>query len=83
MPLYHAKGFVHCTSTRFLQEQQLTGAEIGTAVHTVMRHVPQYGFSHIDAVRDFVEDLVARQLLTEAEGKVVPQAKIYRFLRQK
>jgi len=63
----------------FLQEQQLTGAEIGTAVHTVMQHVPQYGFSHIDAVRDFVEDLVARQLLTEAEGKVVPQAKIYRF----
>jgi len=63
----------------FLQEQQLTGAEIGTAVHTVMQHVPQFGFSHINAVRDFVEDLVARQLLTEAEGKVVPQAKIYRF----
>lgn len=63
----------------FLQEQQLTSAEIGTAVHTVMQHVPQYGFSHINAVRDFVEDLVARQLLTEAEGKVVPQAKIYHF----
>jgi len=63
----------------FLQEQQLTGAEIGTAVHTVMQHVPQFGFGHINDVKDFVEDLVARQLLTEAEGMVVPQAKIYHF----
>lgn len=63
----------------FLQEQQLTGAEIGTAVHTVMQHVPQYGFVEIQDVKDFVEDLVARQLLTEAEGKMVPLAKIYHF----
>lgn len=67
----------------FLQEQQLTGAEIGTAVHTVMQHVPQYGFVEIQDVKDFVEDLVARQLLTEAEGKMVPLAKIFHFLRQK
>lgn len=63
----------------FLQEQQLTGAEVGTAVHTVMQHVPQFGFHDMNEAKVFVKDLVARQLLTEAEGKVIPLAKIYHF----
>ncbi|HAU35900.1 MAG TPA: helicase-exonuclease AddAB subunit AddA, partial [Lysinibacillus sp.] len=63
----------------FLQDQQLTGAEIGTAVHTVMQHIPQFGFDDIGAVKGFVADLVAKQLLTEAEGKVVPIAKVFHF----
>nr|WP_241774618.1 helicase-exonuclease AddAB subunit AddA [Lysinibacillus sp. FJAT-14222] len=63
----------------FLQDKQLTGAEIGTAVHTVMQHVPQNGFTDVQEVKAFVADLVARQLLTEAEGKVVPWKKIYNF----
>ncbi|MGN4126549.1 helicase-exonuclease AddAB subunit AddA [Lysinibacillus sphaericus] len=63
----------------FLQEKQMTGAEIGTAVHAVMQHVPQYGFTNLQEVESFVADLVARQLLTEAEGKVVPAAKILKF----
>ncbi|WP_107947333.1 helicase-exonuclease AddAB subunit AddA [Lysinibacillus parviboronicapiens] len=63
----------------FLQEKQMTGAEIGTAVHTVMQHVPQYGFTHLQEVESFVADLVVRQLLTEAEAKVVPSAKILNF----
>ncbi len=63
----------------FLQDKQLTGAEIGTAVHTVMQHVPQNGFTSVQEVKEFVADLVARQLLTEAEGKVVPWKKIYNF----
>lgn len=63
----------------FLQEQQLTGAEIGTAVHTVMQHVPQHGFHHLEDVKSFVADLVAKQLLTEAEGAIVPIAKVFHF----
>ncbi|MGE7672201.1 helicase-exonuclease AddAB subunit AddA [Lysinibacillus sp. NPDC094403] len=63
----------------FLQDKQLTGAEIGTAVHTVMQHVPQNGFMNVQEVKEFVTELVARQLLTEAEGKVVPWKKIYNF----
>ncbi|MFJ8090418.1 helicase-exonuclease AddAB subunit AddA [Lysinibacillus sp. NPDC095746] len=63
----------------FLQDKQLTGAEIGTAVHTVMQHVPQNGFTDVQEVKDFVANLVARQLLTEAEGKIVPWKKIYNF----
>ncbi|MFJ3390894.1 helicase-exonuclease AddAB subunit AddA [Lysinibacillus sp. NPDC086135] len=63
----------------FLQDKQLTGAEIGTAVHTVMQHVPQNGFTDVQEVKEFVANLVARQLLTEAEGKIVPWKKIYNF----
>jgi len=63
----------------FLQDKQLTGAEIGTAVHTVMQHVPQNGFKDVQEVKEFVANLVARQLLTETEGKVVPWKKIYNF----
>ncbi|MEY9970850.1 ATP-dependent helicase/nuclease subunit A [Lysinibacillus sp. RC46] len=63
----------------FLQDKQMTGAEIGTAVHTVMQHVPQNGFTDVQEVKEFVAHLVARQLLTEAEGKVVPWKKIYNF----
>ncbi|KOP79365.1 ATP-dependent helicase [Lysinibacillus sp. FJAT-14745] len=63
----------------FLQDKQMTGAEIGTAVHTVMQHVPQNGFTDVQEVKEFVAHLVTRQLLTEAEGKVVPWKKIYNF----
>lgn len=63
----------------FLQDKQLTGAEIGTAVHTVMQHVPQNGFTTVQEVKEFVADLVARQLLTESEGKLVPWKKILNF----
>uniref|UniRef100_UPI0020BECC72 PD-(D/E)XK nuclease family protein n=1 Tax=Lysinibacillus sp. D4B1_S16 TaxID=2941231 RepID=UPI0020BECC72 len=63
----------------FVQDQQLTGAVIGTSVHTVMQHIPQFGFDDIEAVKGFVADLVAKQLLTEAEGKVVPIAKVFHF----
>lgn len=63
----------------FLQHQQLTGAEIGTAIHTVMQHIPQNGFLNIQEVQRFVADLVTRQLLTESEGQVVSAEKIFNF----
>jgi len=63
----------------FLQDKQLTGAEMGTAVHTAMQHVPQSGFSTVQEVEQFVAELVAKQLLTEAESKIVPCEKIFRF----
>ena len=63
----------------FLQEKRMTGAEIGTVVHAVMQHVPQWGFTTVQEVEAFVADLVEKQLLTEAEAKVVPCAKIVHF----
>ncbi|MEG0259213.1 MAG: helicase-exonuclease AddAB subunit AddA [Lysinibacillus sp.] len=63
----------------FLQEQNMTGAEIGTVVHAVMQHVPQQGFAHVEEVEHFVQDLVKRQLLTAAEAQIVPCEKIVTF----
>ncbi|GLC87760.1 hypothetical protein LYSBPC_08870 [Lysinibacillus piscis] len=67
------------TRPSFLQDIQLTGAEIGTAMHTVMQHVPQQGFDALEAAQLFIEQLVSKQLLTEAEGKAVSATKILTF----
>ena len=63
----------------FLQEKSMTGAEIGTVVHAVMQHVPQWGFTTVQEVEAFVANLVAKQLLTEAEAKVVPYERVVHF----
>ena len=63
----------------FLQEKRMTKAEVGTVVHTIMQHVPQCGFSSVQEVKAFVADLVAKQLLTAAEAKVVPCEKVLQF----
>lgn len=63
----------------FLQEKRMTKAEIGTVVHTIMQHVPQWGFTSIQEVETFVAQLVAKQLITEAEAKVVPCEKVLQF----
>ena len=63
----------------FLQEKRMTKAEIGTVVHTIMQHVPQCGFTSIQEVETFVAELVAKQLITEAEAKVVPCEKVLQF----
>ena len=67
------------TRPSFLQEKQLTGAEIGTVVHTVMQHVPQGGFTDVGEIASFVKLLVEKQLLTEEEGEVVEPSTILAF----
>ncbi|ETT87832.1 helicase-exonuclease AddAB subunit AddA [Viridibacillus sp. FSL R5-0477] len=63
----------------FLQQRSLTAAEIGTAMHTVMQHIPQQGLHSIEEVEVFVQRLVDRQLLTKEEGAAVHAPKIVGF----
>lgn len=63
----------------FLQQRSLTAAEIGTAMHTVMQHIPQQGLHSIEEVEVFVQGLVDRQLLTKEEGAAVHAPKIVGF----
>lgn len=63
----------------FLQQQQMTAAEIGTAVHSVMQHVPQTGFERIEEVVQFVKSLVDKQILTQEEATVIEPERILRF----
>lgn len=65
---------------QFLQtDKQLTAAEIGTAMHAVMQHIPltkQWQQAEINA---FLEELFAKELLTEEELAVIDGSLIERF----
>lgn len=67
------------TRPTFLQKKSLTAAEIGTAMHTVMQHIPQEGLHDQQAVNEFVQRLVEYQFLTEEEGTAVQPSKIVKF----
>lgn len=52
----------------FMQSRSLTGAEIGTAMHTIMQHLDLTIPRTAEEVRQFVAELVASQLLTVEEA---------------
>src|SRR5699024_3972559 len=67
---------------QFLQrEKQLTAAEIGTAMHTVMQHIPltkQWDKTEIEAfIRRFVEE----EKLTSEEASAIDFAAIEQFFQ--
>ena len=63
----------------FMQEKMLTSTEIGTAVHTVMQHIPQAGFSSVEETEQYIESLVQRELITAEEASKVVAEKVYAF----
>ncbi|MFG6116224.1 helicase-exonuclease AddAB subunit AddA [Halobacillus sp. MO56] len=65
---------------RFMQEEQrLTAAERGTAMHTVMQHLP-FTRKYTEAeVREFVLALVDREVLREEEAEVIDTAAVAAF----
>lgn len=67
------------TRPAFLQQRSLTAAEIGTAMHTVMQHIPQEGLHTLEDVQQFVAILVEKQLLTKEEGSAVQATKVISF----
>lgn len=63
------------------QEKTLTKAEIGTAMHTVMQHIP---FTHSlskQEIRDFVQRLIEQELLTKDEAKEIDIDVIVNFFK--
>jgi len=74
--------FNHITTTRpqFLKkEKQLTSAEIGTAMHTVMQHIPFDKKWTTASVQQFVQQLVAEEKLTEMEANNINVEAIVTF----
>jgi ATP-dependent helicase/nuclease subunit A len=63
----------------FMQEKQLTATEIGTAMHTVMQHVPQQGFINTEEAQRFLETLVEKQLIREEEMKAIQIEQLLHF----
>lgn len=74
--------FRHPLTTRplFMQEEkELTPAEIGTAMHTVMQHIPLTKQYSQDEIREFSYQLVEEEKLTEQEAEAIDVEAIKNF----
>lgn len=63
----------------FLQQEKLTGAEVGTAVHAFMQNVDLSESKTIEQVEAFAEKLVQREILTKAEQAAIDPKKMVSF----
>ncbi len=63
----------------FMQQKALSPAEIGTAVHTVMQHVPLNKQPTATDISSLLEKLVQRELLTNEQAEVIDPTSIVSF----
>lgn len=64
----------------FMQKQQsITAAERGTAMHTVMQHIPLSKPMDKGEIEEFVESLVEREILTKQEAEVISADAVEQF----
>lgn len=64
---------------RFLEEKKLTAAERGTINHLVMQHIPLDRPHDEQAVRELLEGMKAKAMLTAAQAETVDAASIAAF----
>lgn len=70
------------TRPRFMQKQkELTPAEKGTALHTVMQHLPLKKPLTKAEVEEFVSKLVTEEKLTDAEAESISTEAVVQFLQ--
>ena len=63
----------------FMQKRALSGAEIGTAMHTIMQHIDLTKMHSVQDVDRFVTELTTRQLLTAEEANAVDVKAVVQF----
>lgn len=63
----------------FMMDERLSAADVGTAVHAVMQHIPLNRTMNSKEIKEFVETLVGMEILSPDEGKVVKVEEIERF----
>ncbi len=63
------------------KERKLSATEVGTAVHAVMQHIPQQGFSSIGETESYIQSLVDRKLLQQIEADAVSAEKVFAFFK--
>lgn len=64
---------------RFVQEKQLSPAEIGTAVHTVMQHINLKKTPSEVSVERLLDELIGKELLTVEQAEAVDAGAIVAF----
>ena len=63
----------------FMQEKRMSAADVGTAVHAVMQHIPLDKKMSVPEIQEFIEELVGKEILSEDEGKAVRASSISKF----
>src|SRR5699024_1419325 len=63
------------------QKKELTRAEIGTAMHTVMQHIPLDKTWDKESLRDFLNELLAKEKLTAEEVDYIDTEAIEYFFQ--
>lgn len=63
----------------FMMDQRLSAADVGTAVHAVMQHIPLDRTMARDEIKEFIETLVGMEILSPDEGKAVKIDEVERF----
>lgn len=63
----------------FMMDKRLSGADIGTAVHAIMQHIPLDRTLNSDEIKEFIETLVGMEILSPDEGKAVKVEELERF----
>ncbi|OWR29475.1 helicase-exonuclease AddAB subunit AddA [Saccharibacillus sp. O23] len=66
---------------RFMESRRLTGAERGTAYHTVMQHIPLQADLDEAAVTETLAELVRKHILLQAEADTVDVSDVMLFTR--
>ncbi len=63
----------------FLMDQKLSAADVGTAVHTVMQHLPLERRLNLEEIRVFMDELVGREILTPEEAQAINTRQVEAF----
>ncbi|MBU9673569.1 helicase-exonuclease AddAB subunit AddA [Planococcus sp. CP5-4] len=63
----------------FLMDRKLSAADIGTAVHTVMQHLPLERQMNVEQIQQFLDELTGREILTKEEAQAVRAEQVEAF----
>lgn len=63
----------------FLQKQGLSAAERGSALHLIMQHLDLQGDLSPAGIREQINSMILRELLTEEQAKAVDERKLAQF----
>ena len=68
------------TLPKFLQEERITAARIGTLTHLVLQKIDFHKIQTEADVKDFIQELVAKNFMKFEEAKKISSKKIFEFL---
>ncbi len=63
----------------FMQGKRLAAADIGTAVHSLMQHIPLDRIMTAPEISELIETLIGMEILSPAEGKAIRVSEIEAF----